>query len=408
MDHSNQTLMQGNLQLRTRPSDLVPQASLIQSASSEESSLPSSQTRPRRSSLPDPRSNIKTSPTKVNTAQPRARGTKSLSAGPRDKASHASIMNSMTGTMSAANEVTYTPTTHRISKAKKGKKVHACEFPGCTKIFTRAEHRKRHEANHNTEPLFQCEVEECRKPFQRSDLLARHMERQHNMPAESPLASGQQSRRAVSETSTTDASPPRSNLINPSFGQRQSYPSQPMADPSGTMSIGSIIEPTMRQDYASTAIQSFADYSHLPVPSVPRKLPAELIYGFSASDSPYCSSTSDASCYSPMSDLIQPQITTQSYHPQEDLPRSQSASLEASFSQQIYGSPITTNSSMPAWNFDQPPLSAPMHGSMQTSMVPTARRLHYPAQGVPTYTDANGMPYDIEEPLQWPYRKMTY
>ncbi|KAL9137604.1 MAG: hypothetical protein Q9175_001193 [Cornicularia normoerica] len=30
-------------------------------------------------------------------------------------------------------EITYTPTTHRISKAKKGKKVHACEYPGCTK-----------------------------------------------------------------------------------------------------------------------------------------------------------------------------------------------------------------------------------------------------------------------------------
>lgn len=33
-----------------------------------------------------------------------------------------------------ASEITYTPTTHRISKAKKGKKVHACEYPGCTKV----------------------------------------------------------------------------------------------------------------------------------------------------------------------------------------------------------------------------------------------------------------------------------
>lgn len=31
--------------------------------------------------------------------------------------------------------VTYTPTTHRISKAKKGKRVHACEFPGCNKVW---------------------------------------------------------------------------------------------------------------------------------------------------------------------------------------------------------------------------------------------------------------------------------
>ena len=31
--------------------------------------------------------------------------------------------------------ITYTPTTHRISKAKKGKRVHACEFPGCNRKF---------------------------------------------------------------------------------------------------------------------------------------------------------------------------------------------------------------------------------------------------------------------------------
>ena len=34
-------------------------------------------------------------------------------------------------------EITYTPTTHRISKAKKGKKVHNCTFPGCPKVGAR-------------------------------------------------------------------------------------------------------------------------------------------------------------------------------------------------------------------------------------------------------------------------------
>lgn len=34
--------------------------------------------------------------------------------------------------------VTYTPTTRRISKAKKGKRVHACEFPGCDKVCARS------------------------------------------------------------------------------------------------------------------------------------------------------------------------------------------------------------------------------------------------------------------------------
>lgn len=40
----------------------------------------------------------------------------------------------MAGMVASAGEITYTPTTHRISKAKKGKKVHACEHPGCTKV----------------------------------------------------------------------------------------------------------------------------------------------------------------------------------------------------------------------------------------------------------------------------------
>lgn len=30
--------------------------------------------------------------------------------------------------------ITYTPATHRISKAKKGKRVHSCQFPGCPKV----------------------------------------------------------------------------------------------------------------------------------------------------------------------------------------------------------------------------------------------------------------------------------
>lgn len=37
-----------------------------------------------------------------------------------------------TGSVDTA--ITYTPATHRISKAKKGKRVHACQFPGCPKV----------------------------------------------------------------------------------------------------------------------------------------------------------------------------------------------------------------------------------------------------------------------------------
>ncbi|CBF81460.1 hypothetical protein AN5659.2 [Aspergillus nidulans FGSC A4] len=79
--------------------------------------------------------------------------------------------------------ITYTPTTHRISKAKKGKRVHACEYPGCAKVFTRAEHKRRHELNHNPEALYRCTQTGCKKSFHRSDLLARHMER-HELEAQ--------------------------------------------------------------------------------------------------------------------------------------------------------------------------------------------------------------------------------
>lgn len=36
--------------------------------------------------------------------------------------------------LEAAGPVTYTPATHRISKAKKGKRVHLCQFAGCNKV----------------------------------------------------------------------------------------------------------------------------------------------------------------------------------------------------------------------------------------------------------------------------------
>ena len=134
MEYPNQTLRGGSLQVRTKSNDLVPQASSIPLSSSEGS--PQGLQAPlRRSSLPNTRSN-RTPPSNINTSQPKTRGTKSSSAGPREKASHGTLMNNMSASMAAANEITYTPTTHRISKAKKGKKVHACEFPGCTKVIS--------------------------------------------------------------------------------------------------------------------------------------------------------------------------------------------------------------------------------------------------------------------------------
>ncbi|KAJ5697699.1 hypothetical protein N7488_011383 [Penicillium malachiteum] len=65
----------------------------------------------------------------------------------------------------------------KVSKAKKGKRVHACEFPGCVKVFTRAEHRRRHELSHRSKKTYVCSYEGCAKAFHRSDYLTQHMAR---------------------------------------------------------------------------------------------------------------------------------------------------------------------------------------------------------------------------------------
>ena len=133
MEHPNQQFpLEGSLQLQASTGGLISQTSPTQSLSPEDHS-PGLNVTTRRRSLPNTRSN-KILPGNINTQQPAARSTKSMSAGAQERTSHGSLMN-MTGTMGAANEITYTPTTHRISKAKKGKKVHACEYPGCSKVW---------------------------------------------------------------------------------------------------------------------------------------------------------------------------------------------------------------------------------------------------------------------------------
>ncbi|KAI9038585.1 C2H2 finger domain protein [Aspergillus affinis] len=136
--------------------------------------------------------------------------------------------------------ITYTPTTHRISKAKKGKRVHACEYPGCNKVFTRAEHRRRHELNHNPEALFRCTHHNCKKAFHRPDLLARHMER-HELEAQMDNTQWERHSRApmVSDAHYV----PKCAPIDPSAGSYLAVTQQP-----NSMSIGSLVGPAIHPD----------------------------------------------------------------------------------------------------------------------------------------------------------------
>ncbi|EGD84549.2 hypothetical protein H103_08264 [Trichophyton rubrum CBS 288.86] len=122
--------------------------------------------------------------------------------------------------------VTYTPATHRVSKAKKGKRVHACQFPGCSKVFTRAEHRRRHELNHNPQATFVCTINGCGKGFHRSDLLSRHMEK-HEQDALSTKPTIGHKRRISQISDASDAIP----MSSPSVPVPHSVPSSVQISP---------------------------------------------------------------------------------------------------------------------------------------------------------------------------------
>lgn len=115
-----------------------------------------------------------------------------------------SISSMRTSSAPLEGPVTYTPTTHRISKAKKGKRVHACEYKGCKKIFTRAEHRRRHELNHTEEAKFHCDRAGCQKAFHRPDLLQRHQER-HELEAQTEVGNIGHRRHASEQSSASMA-----------------------------------------------------------------------------------------------------------------------------------------------------------------------------------------------------------
>ncbi|KAI0891258.1 hypothetical protein F4806DRAFT_311920 [Annulohypoxylon nitens] len=53
----------------------------------------------------------------------------------------------------------------------------SCNWPGCDKIYSRAEHLQRHQLNHDPKTIYTCDVLDCTQTFVRPDLLARHKKR---------------------------------------------------------------------------------------------------------------------------------------------------------------------------------------------------------------------------------------
>jgi hypothetical protein len=91
-----------------------------QSSTSSNSSAESSHIRPRKA--------IRSTRRRTS-----ASGTQALEE-EQSRSRRGSISSMRTSSAPLEGPVTYTPTTHRISKAKKGKRVHNCEFPGCNKV----------------------------------------------------------------------------------------------------------------------------------------------------------------------------------------------------------------------------------------------------------------------------------
>lgn len=77
----------------------------------------------------------------------------------------------------------------RKRASRKGQpKRFSCNYEGCDRSYSRAEHLARHQLNHSPKEVFRCEVEGCNHTFVRPDLFARHKARHEEPQSQNTLA----------------------------------------------------------------------------------------------------------------------------------------------------------------------------------------------------------------------------
>ncbi|OQE43676.1 hypothetical protein PENCOP_c003G02890 [Penicillium coprophilum] len=283
--------------------------------------------------------------------------------------------------------VTYTPTTHRISKAKKGKRVHACQYPGCGKVFTRAEHRRRHELNHNPEASFRCAMQGCKKAFHRADLLARHMER-HELESQPEQSWVSNTPKTVNESNI-----PR--CMSMDHGMPLTATSH-----SHSMSIGSLVGPGVHPDLANDCLSMWSgvDLPLQPRPAFHSHLPE------SVDDNPFYSSPAET-CPSPLSDAT------------FSLPPHSSSSISSAsvsvidqypkniLKGDVTSSPLQMHTPL-RWDTDagMPPSHlVPM--SMGENMIQPPVQCHYPS---PSWSSADCLPYEDQVHSMHQFQPVTW